>query len=884
MSIIHFDIFCREANGRTFEFRVKDSNLRNEFITAINKAIERNCTESTTLASFGLEPGQSGFDLDDVLSSTEQAPSAVAIIKDEGAVQSARGRLRRIHSNHETGEDEYLDVADFDVGSDDEDDQSGSHSPGDSKEVTFYKCARRYVTCMNSLDAAWTSICHDSQIVASANTPVSSPAVSPSVRKSPGKASALLKSGNSSPTRGSMQRNPILAIKSVPLCSQLDFNDHENSLRAILQCDPDGDYITTLDDLYACAQLAKPVLDELLQRVAEIVRGKTAESVEGGNIEVQSRLLMPFAATDCLQRCSVHSSFSVGAAASTATGIVPSDASFIPPHVIPESCLSNIVSASVTCGSIEQVALIVEELQQAAFVIFLDNRFHHPLGQPPVTDTRSLAAQAVFYDGSYHRDIRLLVLVQYDPEEDSGFQCEVLITLSHLRDTQDIAMGRDLADLNATSLAHLEQAPLAPYFTRFRSWCSHSNNFYAGDAEDEEEASHIMSVLYSREICHRVDLLRQITAMSKEDYTTAIDTFLDDISSEEYAESPLDCEGGYFLQLLQETRAGRDLVAMRSVSSLFFDMELFAGCVALQRDIVEVCRAKYSDVEGGGGSSNALDSLCFELETLASLLMRDESEEEGIYEAIQLLEESINFRETCLQISDQAQAGATSADLTVPQNISSLVSAMLLLASLYEEHGVPSQAITVLLGAQEACIAHPRNEKSLALVLHSLGLLQEEQNSLEEAVASLEDAVEMQMAHFGAGHTVRASTLLDLAAVYLQQGRLDDSLRVGKAAMNARAGSMGGLLMSSPILADAMMALVPIFNAVKQYGESKAHIEKAIAIRSDFYGKKHSSVADCFVEYGMVCRHKGNLEKARQYLEFGLKVSRTCEWFSRTHY
>jgi tetratricopeptide (TPR) repeat protein len=197
---------------------------------------------------------------------------------------------------------------------------------------------------------------------------------------------------------------------------------------------------------------------------------------------------------------------------------------------------------------------------------------------------------------------------------------------------------------------------------------------------------------------------------------------------------------------------------------------------------------------------------------------------------------------------------------------------MLLLASLYEEHGVPTQAVTVLLGAQEACAAHPGNEKSLALVLHNLGLLHEDQNKLDDAVSSLEDAAEMQLTHFGAGHSVRASTLLDLAAVYLAQGRVNDSLRVGKAAMNARAGGMGGLLMSSPILADAMMALVPIFNAAQRYGESKAHIEKAIAIRCDFYGKEHTSLADCFVEYGMVCRYKGDYEKAKEYLEFGLKV------------
>ena len=119
---------------------------------------------------------------------------------------------------------------------------------------------------------------------------------------------------------------------------------------------------------------------------------------------------------------------------------------------------------------------------------------------------------------------------------------------------------------------------------------------------------------------------------------------------------------------------------------------------------------------------------------------------------------------------------------------------------------------------------------------------------------------------------MRASTLLDLAAVYLQLGRVSDALRVGKVAMTARVGAVGGLLMSNPILADAMMALVPIYNAAGHHAESKAYIEKSLAIRKEFVGKEHTSIADCFVEYGMVCRHRADYTRARSYFEFALKV------------
>lgn len=848
---------------------MKDPQQRSEFLTALNKTLERACLVTSGVSSsveeFGLQPDLTGFDHDDVLSLAEQTPSAAALIKDEVTTESNRTRIRRAHSNHEMGEDEYIEE-DFESPDDDEDAEGeqerndSKHSPGDSKDISFYKSAKMYVSCMNAVDSAWEAVCQQEAIAMAA-----SPA-SPSGRKKGVFAGSPREETSSSPRRASLHSNPILKIKGIPLHAHpSEYEGDSNVLRAVLQCDPDEDFITTIDDLYACAQLAKPTLDAILQEAVANALGD--ESLDPENdITVESRMLTPHDATDSLQRCSVHSSASSPGAAM----VVPSDASFLPPNVIPESCLSNIVSASMTCTTADQISRVVEELSKIVDVIFLDNRFLHPLGQPPTSDTRSLAVQAVFYNGSYQRNLRLLLSVPY-PECDSGFQCELIINLAELRNASKEAMGLSNAlDETSNSASLPIEQRLAPYFTRFRSWCSHRSDTCYEDAEEEEEARQMTSVVYSREVLQRADLLRQLTAMTLDEFSSEVDVFLDDIASEAYDDDPAACDGGYFLQLLQETRASRDLVSMRSVSSLFFDMELFGGSVALQRDIVEICREKYTDDSGEVGSSNALDSLCYELETLANLLMRDDSDE-GVYESIQLLEESINMRETFLQISE-AEIAANSSRSKSPRNISSLVSAMMLLGSLYDEHGVPSQAITALLGAQEACAAHPGNEKSLALVMHNLGLMQEQEGNLENAAESLEDAVELQSTHFGTGHPVRASTLLDLAVVYLQLGRVSDALRVGKVAMTARVGAVGGLLMSNPILADAMMALVPIYNAAGQHAESKAYIEKSLAIRKEFVGKEHTSIADCFVEYGMVCRYRADYTRARSYFEFALKV------------
>ena len=839
-----FIIKCRETNGRTFEFRVRDDTKRVEFLSALrealNKALAQGNDTVVNVKELGVRADQvNGFDHDDVLSNSEQTTSTAAFVQIEGDINSTKRRLRRVHSNHDTGEDEYLDVSSFEGSGGDE------GGGGVSREQRFYQAAKLYVKHMDAVDAAWSSVC--SQLTE--RSPVTPT----------GKGAAR--------RRSSQHKNVLLSIDSIPLRTRRQTEVH-SPLRILLQCDPEEDFVSTMDDLYACAQLAKPALDTLLQSIADDLNGSSGET----KVHLESRLLTPFDASDCLQRSCVHT-YSTSPSTTLA---VPSDASYLPPEVVPESCLHHIVSATLRCRTGQDVVHVVEALLQRdeLDVVFLDNRFVHPLGQPPVTDACTLAMQAVSYNGSYHRDLRLLVSVPYDSEESTaGFQCEVLVTLEALCDTST-AVTENSSQFGVLPAGSLEQQ-LAPFFTRFRSWCSHGSSVL--EEEDEaEESRQRMSVLYSCEICRRVDLLREVTALSPEDFANEIEVFLDDVASEEYEENPLHCPGGHFLQLLQQTVLRKDLVSMRSVSSLFFDLELFTGCVLLQREIVEVCRLANS---GDGGEEACYDeTLSFELETLANLLMREDAEE-GIYESIQLLEESIHLRESYVEVRKaEAAHGVEGTTRGLCENVSSLVNAMMVLASLYEEHGVPSQAITVLLGAKEISASHARNEKSLALVWHSLGLLQEQQGSLGEAAESLEEAVQLQQKHFGLGHPLCAGTLLDLGAVYLQQQRVEDALRVSRAGMNARAESVGGLLMSSPALADAMMALVPVLNATGSFVESKAYVEKALQIRREFCGTEHVSMAECWVEYGVVCRHRKEYSWARTYLEYGLKVPSVLMW------
>jgi len=841
-----------ERNGRVFEFRINDTTEREIFLTTLKSALQ-----SYRQQVGGIPPKPSldktqddvvGYDYDDVSGSVRTDGQKIGLNIEQSALDKARSKLRRKESNHEIGENEFLDIAH----------ENAEDDPSYADQMNFFRYAKLYVSHMELLDMEWEDVCKS---LSSPGKPsLSAPKTPSTLRNRPknlilgikplaapaspvnGKPSSPRKVGFGSsvfrrdPSESMRSRDDIAAAASV------------KSKGEIYQVTSQGRPILNLDELYNCAGSVRPAFNTLLSDVKDACLSDSDPAVD---VTVESRLLSPHEAMESLQQCGVHSYISATASV-TAAAAAPSHASFLPPNMLPESCLSNILSGRIVCKTAEQVAAAVDAIRQRVVVDFLDNRFLHPLGQPPVTNIASLSVQAVYYNGSYHRDVRLIIEVPYKTSGSSyAFKCEVTVELAALRAIQTSvspAPSPGVPDGNEF------ETMLRPYFTRYRSWCRHADVCVDEEDDDNGEMADVMSVLYSKDICRRVDLLRQIAALSYDEYTEEVDTFIDAIESDEYQASPDDCEGGYFMRLMQETRASGDMLLLRSLCSMFYDMELYMGCAIIQKDIVTAQRKKMQRNPDETGD----EALCFELEMLAHMLLKD-GDDAGLAEAVGLLEECIQLREAIVSQYGEGK------DVSV----CALTGSMLLLANVHDERGALDEAEDVLKKAASICTSYPGNEKSLSLVLQGTGMLLEQTNRLVDSEEKLKLALEMQRRQLGSKHPVVAGTLLDLALVHTSLGMVIDAEKAAKEGLAIRAEYCG---LHHPCVSDALLAMVPVLNILGKYSESKAYVEKCLHIRKKLSGSQCCGVAECYVEYGMICKLMKEYGRAREYIEHGLRI------------
>lgn len=302
-----------------------------------------------------------------------------------------------------------------------------------------------------------------------------------------------------------------------------------------------------------------------------------------------------------------------------------------------------------------------------------------------------------------------------------------------------------------------------------------------------------------------------------------------------------------------------------------------------------------NDDAGGGdedNSSAASSSLCVELETLAALLLRDEScSERSVKEGTRVLKEAISMRQRRQQVSvgkvESSRVRVTDRHSANNNNII-LMNDLCLLSMICEERDSEScdsescegEVVLQQLQALETNAGFSEHDQMyfLAFVCPKLGMLLEQRGNMVKSFEYFQKAIPAQRMSVGECHSVMYQTLLDFGLAQLQPGgSIVTAEELVKESARLRLQFVHGSAVhhtSLSCLADGFLAQLPLYWAKNDVLMCKALVEKAYFIRRHLFGASgwHTSLAECLVEYGVVCKAMRRHDLAVLYFEESLKV------------
>ena len=427
-----------------------------------------------------------------------------------------------------------------------------------------------------------------------------------------------------------------------------------------------------------------------------------------------------------------------------------------------------------------------------------------------------------------------------------------------------------------------------------------------------DEVSMSIRLLYSRDIIYRTELLRQITEFSLEEYLKERDMFFDCVNEETIDESGHAVSTprkGYFATLLRATQMTNDLKVMRSVNSLFHCMGLYPACAQLQRlilretrlpstlspvylcilftCIIDLCRQLRNDPR-----VDEYNNLGIELESLAVALIKDESENFGtglVDAARDCIHEAISIRKELKQRNSDV---VENSELCPLSNNISLINNIYLLSCIYDEmvdeldcnswenQGV-DKAIETLSELESVSLSDFERNYANAIILPKLAMLHDQSGDWANSKKIFEMSLAIQRNFLGDNHPVLIQTLSDCGLMLMKSGAtLLDSMKYLVASCKLRFEfylNCSDKYQGFTSLAKGFMAQVPLFLALRMPYHGKTLIEKAYGLRCASYGVDsiHTSIVECYVEYGLLCKRLGKYDLAVAYLEESLKVCLT---------
>ena len=913
-----------EKNGRSFEFRIRDSKDRTTFVRILKTALNTYRSQQLVEAKSGWGEEHLYHSDDDeavipyppdMPSTYHPPPGAVRLLPGssilggtQGLISSNMGRpkkklaaadvkahaagrpmdlddyyesltvtsaltdppyteddtphpkaFHRLESYHDMGEDDMLDITDVHGAS-----EAGGGGGVTEEALGFLLCSKLFVAYQRALDKAWEELC-GRYTPASSNpllhlpthpyTPPNSPHPHPS--RPAQAASGPSPHASSNGRGGGGKGGGVHDLEAVTLT-----NGH----------------IHTIDDLYRAVLIAKPFFDNILRHVVQSVTVDDAQILE--EIKVRSRVCSPNEITEKVQLCGVYNFFT-SSCASTSRSPLPPYTPALVTQALPEACMHNILTGKITCSTGEQIVAVVGALIQTGMVIFVDNRFVSPLGSPPERDPLVMPLEGAYYCEGYQREVRVLLDVKCTVHATTtsssssaslsnghaqpqgtctSFRCEVIVTLQDFDDIMESFVHKE-GDVfeeasSVPSGAPLFNTLLRPFFLQFRSWCMDRADLGLDISLPSVESSpSVVKLYYQRDVASRVDMLHRVAALSREEYQRESDMFMVSMESAAYLDHPTTYrDDNFFMCWMQEVCGAGDVVVMRALCSLFCQMGMYAGAVAVQRQLLRY----HSNAHPTNGGEVAM-SMAIEGLSCALLL---EGTVDSIQEGVVTSEESLTMREAFHMQEKQAPSSfAAYGDITA------LSDAMLLHARLHYEAGDVKEVQSIL----ERALHHGAlgSRRSLAIVKHHMALFYVQEGAYKTAMSIYEEVLTMYRQFFGSRHPLVAGLLLDMCLALIQAGEYDQAEKVGKKGLSIRIDSCG---MKHPSVAEAFLLVTPALNMLGKAADAKAYIEKAVHIRKDYYGWRHSEMAECFLHYGVVCKRMGNVGACRTYLDLGMKV------------
>ena len=301
--------------------------------------------------------------------------------------------------------------------------------------------------------------------------------------------------------------------------------------------------------------------------------------------------------------------------------------------------------------------------------------------------------------------------------------------------------------------------------------------------------------------------------------------------------------------------------------------------------------------------------LATELESLAVILVKDVGDlsDSSPGEVIAVLSEAIAIRKVLRAKQSEIDEASISLndELSVSNNHTIVwMNDVHLLASIHDEHGdgdgdddddeeVCCEDLAIeLLQQLESDVTLSQCEKQYytAFMKPKLGVLFDQRNDVLKARTCFESAVAVQRQYLGSLHPILFQTLLEVGLGYLhaEQPERGGEPAGGQQCLSLaeqyitestalRSQHVRGCVVTHWLLiclAEGLLAQVPLYMAKQELMTCKALIEKAYHMRCAVYGTHmHCSLAECFVEYGLLCKAMGKYSHAVLYLEESLKVS-----------
>jgi serine/threonine protein kinase/tetratricopeptide (TPR) repeat protein len=190
------------------------------------------------------------------------------------------------------------------------------------------------------------------------------------------------------------------------------------------------------------------------------------------------------------------------------------------------------------------------------------------------------------------------------------------------------------------------------------------------------------------------------------------------------------------------------------------------------------------------------------------------------------------------------------------------------LGSVYKQLGMYDEAATLMT---QAIIAREKADPELLEEsLNELGDIERYRGRLVDAEPILNRALELRRKKFGNAHTKVAQTLNNLALVYDEQGKFEDSERTHREALRIRRG----LGPKDPGISNSLSNLGITLRHAGKYEEAATVLREALALRREANGNDHPLVANTLNVLGLTLDELGQYAEAETVLRESLAIRR----------